>query len=145
MRKALPLLLVPLAVGAAAVLAVALDRGDAAETAAAPAPAESLRDPAHEVPAEIRTVLVSLEQPAPSPPGQVVHAQLESGAMPATPVQATVLTDEECAPDAAGISHCKNVVLLEDGTEVVLRHPHDMSVVPCLTPGEPVLLDAAGA
>jgi hypothetical protein len=38
------------------------------------------------------------------------------------------------------ISRCRNVVRLEDGSELVLRHPHDMRDVPCLAPGERILL-----
>jgi hypothetical protein len=42
------------------------------------------------------------------------------------------------------ISRCRNVMRLEDGREIVLRHPHDMSRVPCLAPGERVRLLPAG-
>jgi hypothetical protein len=38
------------------------------------------------------------------------------------------------------ISRCRNEVSLADGTRVVLRHPHNMSKVPCLAPGEHVRL-----
>jgi hypothetical protein len=54
-----------------------------------------------------------------------------------------VLTDEDCEPDAQGISHCRNVVRLPDGSKVVLRHPHAMMEVECMEPGEKVLLRRA--
>ncbi len=63
--------------------------------------------------------------------------------MPTRGVPAEVLTDEECAPDSAGISHCRNVLRLEDGRTIVVRHPHDMRLVPCLTPGEGVVVRPA--
>ncbi len=63
--------------------------------------------------------------------------------MPARGVPAEVLTDEDCAPDSSGISHCRNALRLEDGRTIVVRHPHDMRQVPCLTPGERVVVRPA--
>ena len=65
-----------------------------------------------------------------------LRAKLVSGTMPTVPVQATVLTDDECRPDADGVSHCLNRLRLPDGSEIQVRHPHDMTLVPCLAPGE---------
>jgi hypothetical protein len=65
---------------------------------------------------------------------------LESGGMPREPTMAEVLTDTDCAPDGYMVSRCRNEMLLADGRRVVLRHPHVMSSVPCLAPGEQVLL-----
>lgn len=48
---------------------------------------------------------------------------------------ADALTDTDCAPDGQMISRCRNVMRLADGRQLVLRHPHDMSKVPCLAPG----------
>jgi hypothetical protein len=93
--------------------------------------------------AGIRTVRVFDHVPAPSPSATELRAGLEKGAIPDRPVVATVLTDEDCAPDAQGISHCRNVVRLAGGGAVVLRHPHEMQQVPCLEPGEKVLLRRA--
>jgi len=107
------------------------------------APAESVVDPAHAVPAQVRTLLVSGAMPAPSEPGLLLHAQLREGPMPTRGVPAEVLTDEDCAPDSSGISHCRNVLRLEDGRTIVVRHPHDMRQVPCLTPGERVVVRPA--
>jgi len=63
--------------------------------------------------------------------------------MPDRGVPAEVLTDEDCAPDPSGISHCRNALRLEDGRTIVVRHPHDMRQVPCLTPGERVVVKPA--
>lgn len=84
---------------------------------------------------------VTLSRSMPTPSGfDGLHAKLVSGRMPASPVTATVLTDEQCQPDAQGISHCLNRMRLADGTELEVRHPHDMTKVPCLAPGEQVRL-----
>lgn len=84
---------------------------------------------------------VSLSRSMPSPSGfDGLHAKLVSGAMPAAPLTATVLSDEQCQPDARGISHCLNRMRLADGTELEVRHPHDMTKVACLAPGEHVRL-----
>ena len=91
----------------------------------------------------MRTVLVFNREPAPSPSATNLHAGLLKGRLPDGPVQATVLTDEDCAPDRQGISHCRNAVRLAGGRTVVLRHPHEMHLVPCLEPGETVLLRRA--
>ena len=86
-----------------------------------------------------REVQVSYRMPPPSR-ADGLHAKLVSGTMPAAAVQATVLTDEECQPDARGVSHCRNRLRLPDGSELEVRHPHDMSKVACLAPGEDVRL-----
>jgi len=99
---------------------------------------------AHATPGEVeRTVIVYDHQPGPSPSQVTLHAGLEEGQLPAGPVTATVLTDEECEPDAQGISHCRNEVALASGTTVVLRHLHNMMEVECLAPGEEVVLRRA--
>ena len=90
-----------------------------------------------------RTVLVYDHEPKPSPSPVHLNAGLEKGTLPGKPVVGTVLTDEDCAPDARGISHCRNVVRLPGGSKIVLRHPHAMMEVPCLEPGEKVLLRRA--
>ncbi len=86
-----------------------------------------------------RQVQVSLVMPSPSD-SDGLHAKLVGGTMPTAAVQATVLTDEECEADARGISHCLNRLRLPDGSELEVRHPHDMAMVPCLAPGEHVRL-----
>ena len=77
----------------------------------------------------------------PTPSGfDGLHAKLVRGAMPRATTEATVLTDEQCQPDARGVSHCLNRLRLSDGTQIEVRHPHDMSDVACLSPGEHVRL-----
>jgi hypothetical protein len=134
MRRYLPLGLIAVALAAGAVPLLLGDTADPVPRTAAPLAA----DPAHTPPAATRVVLVSRTMPAPSAPGGVLHAALVGGRMPARPMSGVVLTDTECVPDAAGISHCRNEIELENGRTLTLRHPHDMSVVPCLSPGEPV-------
>lgn len=95
-------------------------------------------DPAHTPPPQTRVLVVSRSMPAPSRPGTTLHGRLERGPMPHAPMHGTVLTDSECAPDAHGVSRCRNEVRLADGSTIVVRHPHDMAQVPCLSPGEPV-------
>lgn len=97
------------------------------------------------VPATARTVEISATMPAPSAHARRLSAMLEAGAMPAEPTMAEVVTDTDCAPDARMISRCRNEMLLADGSRVVLRHPHDMSSVPCLAPEEQVLLVPASS
>ena len=80
-------------------------------------------------------------EPSPSVTPTVLRVELISGAPKEG--NATVLTDEDCTPDDAGISHCRNSLRLENGSEIVVRHPHDMMKIPCVEPGEPVLLVAA--
>ena len=92
------------------------------------------------LPAAQRTVIVSRTMPMPSGHRRRLSAMLEEGAMPDRPMMAEVETDTDCAPDASMISHCRNVVRLPSGRQIVLRHPHDMRTIPCLAPGERVRL-----
>lgn len=95
-------------------------------------------------PPELRTVLVAdARMPAPSPAGTRLHALRVSGQVPGRPSTATVLTDEDCAADARGISHCLNRVRLASGATLSVRHPHRMMEVPCLSPGERVMVRPA--
>jgi hypothetical protein len=69
--------------------------------------------------------------------------QLETGTIPDGVTHLTVLTDENCQPDADGVSHCRNRAQFTtpDGVqEVVLRHHHRMAEEPCLAPGQVVEL-----
>lgn len=96
------------------------------------------------VPAAARTVAVSRTMPMPSAHERRLSAMLEQGAMPSRAVMAEVMTDTNCAPDAEMISRCRNVMRLADGRQIVLRHPHDMTKIPCLAPGERVRLIPTG-
>jgi hypothetical protein len=86
----------------------------------------------------MRTLLVGREAPPASRPGPLLRGRLVDGAMPHAALDGTVLSDEDCAADAMGISNCLNRIRLEDGRAIAVRHPHDMREVPCLAPGEPV-------
>ncbi len=91
-----------------------------------------------------RTVLVSSgREPAPSSPGPVLHVLDLKGPVPSGPVAATVLSDENCEPDADGVSHCITRLRLADGATLTVRHPHRMMEVSCLEPGERVTVRPA--
>jgi hypothetical protein len=62
----------------------------------------------------------------------LVRGQYPDGAS-----HATIRTDENCAADGEGVSHCLNELDL-GGTTIVVQHHHKMSLTPCLTPGETV-------
>lgn len=95
---------------------------------------------------QFATVQVRITENAHESRGQQPYlVQLESGVIPFDVTHLTVLTDENCQPDADGISHCLNRVTFAtaDGKgEAALRHHHRMSEEPCLTPGQTVELVA---
>jgi hypothetical protein len=125
---------IAIAAAVAAVLALA-----GREEAASNAPTSASDHPIA-VPAAARTVMISRAMPMPSAHERRLSAMLEEGTMPARPMMAEVMTDSDCAPDARMISRCRNVVRLASGRQIVLRHPHDMTTIPCLAPGERVRL-----
>lgn len=92
----------------------------------------------------IRKVLLSAtDDGALSRPGGPQRAFLARGRMPAATTQAIVLTDENCAPDRQGVSHCTNRLRLGSGAILHVIHNHRMGEVPCLSPGERVLVEPA--
>ena len=98
----------------------------------------------HERPAFVRSLaVVTKAEPAPSAHPERMQALLLHGKLPSGAVTATVLTDEDCAPDAEGVSHCRNTLRLPSGRTVEVRHPHRMHDVPCMTPGEKIRLGRA--
>lgn len=132
----------------ALVLAVVIGLGALALTAVWSAVRDSPRVVAEHpaaIPEKPRTVAVSATMPAPSAHERRLSAMLEQGTMPLRPTMAEVMTDTDCAPDSRMISRCRNEVQLGDGRTIVLRHPHDMRTIPCLAPGEQVLLVPATA
>jgi hypothetical protein len=90
----------------------------------------------------LRTVYVHDHPTTPSRPGEPLSAELVRGKLHGA-TTATVITDENCQPDAAGVSHCINRLRARGGVRVVVRHNHRMHEVPCLVPGEQVELRAA--
>jgi hypothetical protein len=95
------------------------------------------------LPAQRQLQLSSVMPPPSNSDG--LRAKLVGGTMPTAAVEATVLTDEQCQPDAQSLSHCLNRLRLPDGSEIQVRHPHDMRLVACLAPGEHVRLVPAPA
>ena len=98
----------------------------------------------HERPASVRSLaVVTKAEPAPSAHPDRMRALLLHGKPPSGAVTATILTDEDCAPDAEGVSHCRNKLRLPSGKTIEVRHPHRMHDVPCMTPGEKIRLGHA--
>lgn len=138
--RILKLTLAP-ALAVAALAAVVLAAGNSSTTPTAPTPAAQAPggDASHQRPPFIRSLAVTTKaEPAPSARPNQMRALLLSGKLPAGVVNATVLTDEDCAPDAEGVSHCRNKLRLPGGQTIEVRHPHRMHDVPCMTPGESV-------
>ena len=101
------------------------------------------RDPAHTAPPATRTLVVSATTAPVSQPGGVLHGRLVEGRMPHAAMMGEVLSDGDCAADLHGVSHCRNAVRMADGHMIVVRHPHSMASVPCLTPGERIRIRPA--
>lgn len=87
-----------------------------------------------------RTVVIArLGEAVPGISGETgpLMSTLVRGIYPEGATLALVRTDENCAPDQDGISHCLNE--LDFGaTQIVVQHHHAMAKTPCLTPGETV-------
>ncbi len=67
---------------------------------------------------------------------------LKKGHIPSRPTKAVVQTDNDCAADFYGNSHCTNRLQLSDGQVIEVQHDHNMQIYPCLTPGETVEVEA---
>jgi hypothetical protein len=78
--------------------------------------------------------------------GKIV-LQLFKGDMPAPAaiVAGTVKTDTNCMPDSRGLSHCHNVIAIDDGGSIEAIHVHAMGRHPCLFPGQRVSLSRLDA
>ena len=95
-------------------------------------------------PVATRTLLVSADRmPQPSRVNAPLHSLRVSGLLPQRGTTGTVLSDERCAPDARGVSHCLNEIRLASGRVLRIRHPHRMTEVACLSPGEHITVRAA--
>lgn len=70
---------------------------------------------------------------------KLLMTSLVDGQLPSQAVQAVVQTDANCQPDEYGVSHCLNELAVGESI-IMVRHHHKMSEVPCLTPGETVML-----
>ena len=134
-------LIIAATLAAAGLLLAALLNAGSPTPSAPPSPAAQAPAPdrSHEKPASIRTLAVFTDaEPAPSARPECMRALLVKGTLPGGFVEATVLTDEDCAPDRHGVSHCRNKLRLPNGKTITVRHPHRMHDVPCMTPGETV-------
>ena len=72
-----------------------------------------------------------------------VLVTLYDGAIPDDAANITVLSDENCQPDADGVSHCLNRVQFETAGgsgHATLQHHHRMAEEPCLAPGQMVMM-----
>lgn len=132
-------LLLPLAVIAVAGVVAGLAALGGHDEAARMPPQPTFEHQAP-IPRTARAVIVSRAMPMPSAHERRLSTMLEAGVMPHRQMMGMVMTDTDCAPDARMISRCRNVVRLADGQRIVLRHPHDMTKIPCLAPGERVRL-----
>ncbi|QSO48719.1 hypothetical protein [Alicyclobacillus mengziensis] len=66
------------------------------------------------------------------------YVQVIQGSLTAT--GGTVKTDTDCTADSAGLSHCHNVIELDNRSQITVIDTHNMSKNPCLNPGERVNL-----
>ncbi|MDE2227768.1 MAG: hypothetical protein KGL11_01845 [Alphaproteobacteria bacterium] len=73
--------------------------------------------------------------------GQYVLQIADGGTLPSgAAVTGTVTSDTNCAPDAQGLSHCRNGIALSNGSRITVIDIHTMSRNPCLLPGETITL-----
>lgn len=128
------------AVVAVAIL-VGVTRGTAQPTQQASAPhlVDLSQQDHHSATSGRSLVVARLGETVPGISGETgpLMTTLVRGQYPDGTAHATVRTDENCAADAKGVSHCLNELDL-GGTTIVVQHHHKMSLTPCLTPGETV-------
>lgn len=95
-------------------------------------------------PAARSIVVIQLGDQRPAMQPGFVQVDLIDGFVPATLATGVVRSDTDCAPDAAGVSHCRN--LIEVGSRTLeIRHHHKMAEEPCFSPNETVnILSVAG-
>jgi hypothetical protein len=127
------------------VVSVLFTRTSSTAAVASPTPVAHFVDVSTAQPAAPEAIRILVVAPAGqtlpqlSGGGGVLMANLVRGQLPAEATQATVQTDENCAPDQQGISHCLNQLTV--GTlAMTVQHHHAMSTTPCLSPGETVKL-----
>ena len=69
----------------------------------------------------------------------MTHVRLLNGVV-RDRMRGIVLTDTRCNPDRNGVSHCLNVIRLANGKTILVVHDHMMMFMPCLSPGEHVIV-----
>lgn len=50
----------------------------------------------------------------------------------------TIIADRDCRTDRNGLTTCTAVIKSDDGKIIEFKYTHDMSLQPCLSPGERV-------
>ena len=140
-RTAVGVILVGVIAWGAVTAALVLLSGDTSEPVPGPTAAAEPGDGEQDSAEDVRTLLVSTSgEETISAPREALRASLIEGEIGVGPMTATVLSDENCAPHAEGISHCRNELRLSDGSALTVRHNHDMAEVPCLAPGERIMV-----
>lgn len=81
-----------------------------------------------------------VDRPEKGAGAKVTTVRIVKGTLRAQHMRAVVLTDTRCNPDAEGVSHCLNRMRLADGSVITVQHDHMMMNMPCLSPGEHVVL-----
>jgi len=142
--SARPLIIAIAVVAVVAIaIAVAATRGtpQPAQQAAAPHFVDVNQENHHSATGGRSLVVARLGETVPGISGETgpLMTTLVRGQYPDGATKATVRTDENCTPDADGVSHCLNELDL-GRTTIVVQHHHKMSLTPCLTPGETVKL-----
>jgi hypothetical protein len=121
--------------------ALVVTRGKAPPTQQATAPhlVDLSQQEHHSATSGRSLVIARLGETVPGISGETgpLMTTLVDGKYPDGASQATVRTDENCAADGDGVSHCLNELDL-GGTTIVVQHHHKMSLTPCLTPSETV-------
>ena len=139
--SARPLIIAIVVAVVAIAIAVAATRGTAqpAQQAIAPHFVDVNEQNHHSATGGRSLVVARLGETVPGISGETgpLMTTLVRGQYPEGATQATVRTDENCAADGEGVSHCLNELDL-GGTTIVVQHHHKMSLTPCLTPGETV-------
>ncbi|SEH16220.1 hypothetical protein [Thermoleophilum album] len=124
-------------------IAIALASSGTEDRPPVAAPQDQPAPPGHTAVGPQRTVYVAAAAGSSTSTQDELKAVRVAGSIPAGPTEATVVTDTDCAPDAAGVSHCLNELRLPGGRRLTVRHAHKMSEVACLTPGERVTVAPA--
>jgi hypothetical protein len=142
--SARPLIIAIVVVAVVAIaIVVAATRGTAQPTQQATAPhlVDLSQQDDHGATGGRALVVARLGEAVPGISGETgpLMTTLVRGQYPDGATKATVRTDENCTPDADGVSHCLNELDL-GGSTIVIQHHHKMSLTPCLTPGETVNL-----
>lgn len=80
-----------------------------------------------------------VDRPEKGTGAQVTHVRLINGVVHHR-MRGVVLTDTRCNPDRNGVSHCLNRIRLGNGKTILVVHDHRMMNMPCLSPGEHIVL-----